>query len=262
MLRASDRRERLTGFVGRVVTRRARLLVVLVLVGAALLAVAPADRSEAIINGGATSAEPWVAAVAGSGAVCSGALVAPTLVLSAEHCRPVADGGVAAIGKSDLNNSGQGTLTRITGVVAHPSADVALYVLDRAVDAWTIDLSSIDPMTGGKNVPLTLYGYGRNSDLTEPIRNDEKLHSAVGLVGSCVRASAAPRFCLKPQSIQFPCEGDSGGPLVASGRLVGVLSSVQGLGDTPRCTGATWVATSVTDPAITSWINQTIDEYE
>src|SRR4051812_49750715 len=109
-----------------------------IIAGLALLAVAPAD---AIVGGGAPSADgvgrSIVTIVGSRGNFCTGALIAPKIVLTAAHCvQPGADYKIVE------NSSGQPALQVVRSVAIHPgfkmdamlahraTADVALLQLD------------------------------------------------------------------------------------------------------------------------------------
>jgi hypothetical protein len=240
-----------------------RLFLALAVAVATLSVGTPAGRSAAIVNGSPVSPAPsWAVEISGPGGrLCSGALIAPDLVLSAApgHCPDPARGTtVAAIGRSDATNQGEGGRATIIRSFAHPSQDLGIYELDKTMILPPIEIGSDDLSVGSPSqIPLTLYGYGRITELTEPQVLDHRLRTAAGFVkGEC--SQDRPRFCLMPQSIQGPCPGDSGGPLVASGVLLGIylgnLGNLQGV----RCVGKSWYAVSVAAPEVKKWVNDTM----
>lgn len=261
MSRTSDRSDRSALSRVRGALRHVRVLLAIAVVVPLLPLLAPSSRSEAVVNGSPVGSAPsWAAILVGlskgSGTnTCSGVLVASNLVLSAKHCGKVTSTSGAAVGRSNALNTSTGTAALTTTRFAHPDQDIALYKLDKAVSAAPARIGSDDPSRGAPSlVPLTLYGYGRITELTQKAVLDFKLRTAVGLVASC--GGTAPQFCLKPQSIQGPCPGDSGGALVASGKLIGIYNGnrYDERGQL-RCVGNTWGATSVTAPEVRDWIN-------
>jgi hypothetical protein len=243
--------------------RQGRVLLLLVLLAGGLAMMAPVGRSAAVVNGVTASPTPsWaVGLVTSSGDIyCSGVLVAANLVLTAKHCTPGGRDRVV-IGRSALQNGGEGSQVAVTHTIDHPQEDLSIAVLDRSVGQAPLSIGSGDPSSDQMSfIPFTLYGYGRTNEVTEsPPVYDGYLRTAVGLVSGCDSRSGvgAPRFCLKPQSIQSPCRADSGAPLVASGHLIGIFTSFFWVGQ-EKCVGSDWVATSVTNTAVKQWVNDTI----
>lgn len=257
----SDRHSRSALSRARGALRHVRVLLAIAVVVPLLPLLAPSSRSEAVVNGSPVGSAPsWATLLVGLSTgggtnLCSGVLVASNLVLSAKHCGETTSETVAAVGRSNAQDTSAGTAGMVTTRFAHPSQDVALFKLDKALRATPARIGSEDPSRGAPSlVPLTLYGYGRTTELTQQPVLDLKLRTAVGLVASC--GSTAPQFCLKPQSIQGPCPGDSGGALVASGKLIGIYKgNILNEQDQIRCVGNTWIATSVTAPEVRDWIN-------
>jgi hypothetical protein len=236
---------------------------VLTLVAATVALAGPFARSAAIVNGPVVDPAPsWAAAFVGADGepYCAGVLISPKLVLTAKHCAQESNDRVV-IGRSAVQNGGAGEQTGIAHTIDHSQADLAIRVLDRSVNLPPLSIGSGDPSSDPMSfVPFTVYGYGVSNEMTEsPLIYDGKLRTAVGLVSTCnSRLDAqAPRFCLKPQSIQAPCKADSGAPLVASNHLIGIFNGFFWTGQ-KRCVGSDWVATSVTNSSIKKWVNDTI----
>lgn len=183
--------------------------------------------------------------------LCTGALVAPNLVLTARHCvsRAVSNGGVSCNqnGQSldgehfstdyvPANISVQIGATTKTEVakgkqIIRPmtpyicDADVAFIVLDRAVTA-------VKPLRVRYKTPVTKadtimsVGYGRNNTNVGPSvrlkRNNVKV-LATGPNTSNQGSAVAMREFEVTQSI---CSGDSGGPAISerTGAVIGVVS--------------------------------------
>jgi secreted trypsin-like serine protease len=237
-------------------------LVILAVAITVLYLGAPPDRSAAIVNGSPVETAPsWMAILVdphGAGDICGGVLIARNLVLSAGHCPEPRSGTGVTVGRSVATAVGTGTGGPVSRrfVYPDPRVDLAIYQVDRTLSATPVTIGSFDPSRGPRNgISLTLYGYGRTSELTQAPVFDFTLRTAVGLGAACGSSTlTAPWFCMKPQGIQGPCPGDSGGPLVVSGKLIGIYFGNESSGQV-RCVGDTWVAMSVTDPGVRAWIN-------
>lgn len=156
------------------------------------------------IAGGSTLELPAAVLVEGETLACTGALVAPEVVLTAAHClesRMWVDGA------------------EVDGLRPHPSWDAD------APGLWDLALLYLaDPRD---EAPLTL---GPTPALTDPVRH-VGLGLAEGDEAHVLRAADAEVVNLFDQVLATleldgsPCSGDSGGPVLdAEGRLVGVTS--------------------------------------
>ncbi|MCQ4082986.1 serine protease [Streptomyces sp. RB6PN25] len=227
----------------------------------------PASADRIVVGGQPASIEkhPWVVALASrarfgpnrSGQFCGGALVAPSVVLTAAHCfgrdvlgldwHDVPDLRVIA-GRYDLRGHA-GQEVPLKSVWINPAydamtntGDVAMIKLARPLAA-----ASVIPMAGPADgqayrsgSPATVYGWGDTSGHGSYAWT---LHSArVTLLDDsrCTRAypgspvgTYVPSAMLcagTPRGGRDACQGDSGGPLVSHGRLVGLVSWGTGCG--------------------------------
>lgn len=180
-----------------------------------------------------------------SGGQCTGSLVAPDLVLTAQHCvaapmnigpcdqgtfgppRPAGDFYVTTRSTFTAN---PGDYHRVAAIVLPPGTgfcgrDIALLRLaDRTI---TSEAASISPRVNLRVDPLEAYsavGYGATDDngtgAGERRRRD-------GLTVSCVGAGCASTYVgdAEWRGQAGVCQGDSGGPaLDEAGRVVGVAS--------------------------------------
>jgi hypothetical protein len=226
-------------------------------------------RSAAVINGNIPATAPsWVVALlgleAGNGSRCSGVLIAPNLVLTAQHCRgPLGETPTAVIGRSDINAVSTGRVALVVATYPHPSTDLAVMQLDEPIKQVPIEISSENVGSGPTGIPYTAYGYGRINDRPGKAKFDDRLHSAVGLVAECpFDAPEKVTLCLKAASIQAVCDGDSGGAVVnPQGQLTGIMVYIfdDGYYDSP-CLGELWGAV-VTGGSVSDWLHQIIDQY-
>jgi secreted trypsin-like serine protease len=226
-----------------------------IIAGFALLATAPAY---AIVGGGAPSADgvgrSVVTIVGSRGNFCTGALIAPKIVLTAAHCvQPGADYKIVEYGADK-----QPSLQDVKRVAIHPAfkmeamlahratADVALLQLDSAAKGKTpstLDLPDIPIVVGSR---FTIAGIGVT------VRGD-------GKSGGTIRAAALVATG-KPGTLQIrlvdpahlgtrdglgACTGDSGGPVFedkpSGPAIIGVISWSTGPNGTAGCGGLTGV---------------------
>lgn len=177
------------------------------------------------LSGGAFSSLALVRLADGT---CSGALVAPDLVLTAAHCEAPVSVQVAGSEHAVVQ-------THVApGFGADPAGsdhDLALLRLDGPVAATPMPFAT----TGGEvdlGSPVTFAGFGTAGSPDA---------AAVGfgeVVGLRTRS-----FDVAGES--SACEGDSGGPVLADGVIVGVVSAGQGGAGCFETTVATRVSAQV-----------------
>ncbi len=213
-------------------------LVAATLAGAALaagLAAAPAMAASAtpnIIGGGTASNIPygaqiyWTNAGSSNGFECSGTIIAPQWVLTAQHCRN--DPGMyVLVGSLKL---GQGTRATVDRQVPSPNGDILLVHLSTAVNTTFSKLGSADPANGATN---QIYGWGRTqgSNPPSPVLKTANVrvtgHGTDAFGGSAIASTGINGAAW---------HGDSGGPEVSNGVQVGVCSTGVNSGSNPQGT--------------------------
>jgi secreted trypsin-like serine protease len=242
--------------------------------GLALLVSAPVP-AHAIVGGGAASAEgvgrSIVTIVGSRGNFCTGALIAPRLVLTAAHC--VQPGAAYKIVEYGADR--QPRLQDVKTVAIHPSfnmqamtahratADVALLQLEvapKAKDPAILGVPQLPIVAGSRftiaGIGVTIRGEGRSGGTVR----------VAGLVAAGRPGSLQIRL-VDPvgqgaRDGLGACTGDSGGPVFEDRRdgavMVGVISWSTGPNGTAGCGGLTGV-TPLT--LYRDWIVQTARQW-
>lgn len=185
--------------------------------------------------------------------LCSGALVAPNVVLTARHCVSVqtstsvtcdqngvsatppdfgADEPISAIHVFTGATAALGGTPAANAVaVFHPSGttlcnlDLALVVLDTPITGITpLRVRLSGGATTGESMRTVGYGENdQNAPLGTRFRKDDV---TVLAVGSTVSASGTPLGSNEFEMGESMCEGDSGGPAIdeTTGAIVGIVS--------------------------------------
>ncbi|MEU3571877.1 serine protease [Kitasatospora sp. NPDC036755] len=222
-------------------TNRRPIAVLLGAVGLLAAGAAPA----AAVHGGSdttTKAHPFVVALetATGEQWCTGALIAPTKVLTAGHCVAESDdpGSLRVIaGRTDLTGSG-GQVRRVKGYRVDPrytaalDHDSAVITLDRPLPQA--------PVRVARKGDTALYRYGRTATALGfgrtgsdgPGTHLKKAQLTLAPPASCdpyTSPGDSPllKVCALPRTgtTDSICKGDSGGPLVADGVVIGVVST-------------------------------------
>ena len=204
----------------------------LVRVGAALLGAAAAvlglvstsasadepTVQPAIIDGGFAENAPWAARLFVNGQQnCSATIIAPTWVLTAEHC---VSGGTVSFNIGSLDQS-QGEHATAVNIHTHDSADIALAELDHAVTATYSPLGTADAVSVGQTVQV--YGWGATcTDQPEINCQSQLLKFANVGVSSTTCSDYRGGIAVCANRIDgITAGGDSGGPMFATSPVDG-----------------------------------------
>lgn len=189
------------------------------------------ESSDAIVGGRASAERAVVALDLGGEGYCSGALVAPNVVLTARHCvsRTTEEVSCPARGRQILGDRPPHSIVVLTGAslpgtpvargasIVVPSGtalcehDAAALILDRDVPGVTpLAVATSAPTVGEK---IRFVGYGR--------RGDQAGYGERRARTVSIEAVSASELLVG----EATCNGDSGGPALSSSHaIVGIVS--------------------------------------
>jgi hypothetical protein len=243
----------------------------LAMIAAALLLASPAH---AIVGGGAPSTEgiarSVVTIVGSRGNFCTGAVIAPKVVLTAAHCvQPGAEYRIVEYG------GGQPTLQNVKSVAIHPGFRMEAMSAHRA----TADVALLQLETGPKGkapaalgmptIPIQVGGRFTIAGIGVTVRGDGKSGGTIRVAGLVATG--------KPGTLQIrlvdpvsqgtrdglgACTGDSGAPVFEDKpngpAIVGVVSWSTGPNGSAGCGGMTGVTPL---SLYRDWISQTARQW-
>ncbi len=210
-------------------------LLILLLCGACAPEPGPAEASsatpQAITGGVPDDGDGGAVALIRDGRVyCSGALVAPRVVLTAGHCLAVRRPDSVFVG-ADPQQGGE--VVAVLDTRLHPqfmlaslSKDIGLVLLDRplAVAPWPLWPQPFDDSFRGRTIRLVGFGLTASGDVTPP-----RKRQGVSVISGFTDLD----FTFHPTPSQT-CSGDSGSPALATLYGIEYLIGVTSRGD-PGC---------------------------
>ncbi|WP_238402582.1 FG-GAP-like repeat-containing protein [Cellulomonas sp. H30R-01] len=208
-----------------------------------------------------TTAAATVRLEIGAERACSGALIAPTWVVTAKSCFADATGAVAqgapkvatkvTVGRVDLTGTA-GRVVNADLLVPHAERDAVLVRLASAVnDVAPVKVATTAPVAGES---LTVTGYGRTTTQLVP----DTAHAATYTVGAVGTAT----FAIQAQGTGSTiCKGDAGGPALRSTTSGIELVAIHSTAYQGGCLGATTTRQDATETRLDNlgaWIDQQI----
>jgi secreted trypsin-like serine protease len=191
---------------------------------------APASSTEdvgvQIIGGGFASNAPWAARMFANGQQrCSATIIAPTYILSAQHCVSGVSAGALTFRIGSLDQTSGGTMATGVSYTTHSTADLAIIRIDRSVAGTYSPLGTSSNVSTGQTVQT--YGWGATCTGQPEINcQSQRLKVANVRVTSVSCSDYRGGIAVCASRIDgIPAGGDSGGPMFASGRQVGVAST-------------------------------------
>ncbi|NUT51815.1 MAG: trypsin-like serine protease [Saccharothrix sp.] len=194
-----------------------------------------------IIGGGTATNAPWAARLFRNGQQnCSATIIAPTWVLTAQHC--VASSGTYTFRIGSLDQTTGGTLATATQIIQHPSVDLALARLDRSVSATYAPLGTTTAVQVGQTVQL--YGWGATCTNQPEINCQARyLKYADTRVTSVNGRDYRGGIAISVSRINgIAAGGDSGGPMFATSPVDGRYYQVGVASTSDRSTRSNYTA--------------------
>lgn len=231
----------------RVITAIAGALLTALSLAPVTASAAPEDPSMSpmIIGGGYASNFPYAARLFVNGREnCSATKIAPTWILTAEHC--VSSSGTYTFRAGSLDQTSGGQLVTGTQIIKHPSADLALVRVGSTMSSPFAPLGQT--VSTGQTVQI--YGWGATCTGQPEINCQSRyLKVADTRVTSTNARDYRGGVAIRVSRVNgIAAGGDSGGPMFANGRQIGVAST------SDRSSVSNY--TSINNTSYRNWIRQ------
>ncbi|QOC94683.1 S1 family peptidase [Micromonospora craniellae] len=188
-------------------------------VGASSGAVA-SPVSPYIIGGSTVSSAPWAAAVFSNGSfTCSGTIIAPQWVLTAQHC--IGSNMSVRVGSVQRSSGG---VTR-TVSATYGRYDLALMRLSSSVSTSYVTLATSNPPINSTN---TIFGWGMTC-YSGCSASPQLKTASVQVTSNSVTDAYGGQAIRSTRINGNAWRGDSGGPQFYNGQQVGVASTANGV---------------------------------
>jgi hypothetical protein len=224
-----------------------------VLASLLLPSLASAQDGALRVTGGAPAspgAWPDVAGVVFSGQFvgCTGTLVAPNVVLTAQHCTAENITHVV-LDSTNWFSDEDGVIVEVADVFAHPDADIAALLLAESVDIEPRVLASgcVADEYVVDGAPVAIVGYGLtsasqqfNTQLNEGFTTVVDADCSSSSLGCDTRLDRGSEIYAGGEGADA-CNGDSGGPLYLLTEVGSYLVGVTSRGPAGCRNGAIWV---------------------
>jgi secreted trypsin-like serine protease len=194
---------------------------------AAPASAAPAPPTTDIIDGGPASYAPFAVRLFSNGTPwCSASIIAPSWVLTAQHC--VSDDNATYTFRiGSLQQDSGGTLVTGVEVVDHPSADLALVRINQAQPSWWEYARLGTPSAVAANQAVQIWGWGATCLGDEGSCQSPVLKMANTLVESVSASDWLGGVAISSTRVDgISAGGDSGGPMMATSPVDGLYYQV------------------------------------
>jgi len=190
---------------------------------------APAPDSDAgidVIGGDFATDAPWAARLFTDGQqFCTAAIIAPTYILTAEHCLTQTAGTTITFRIGSLDQTSGGELATMVEYWTNSEADIGVARIDHPVYTTYAQLGGPGDVQVSDIVQV--YGWGATcTDRPEIECQSQLLKVADVKVNTLKGSDYKGGVAICAHSVDgISAGGDSGGPMFASGSIVGVAST-------------------------------------